>query len=214
VLANWGWAVFSEDGFADGSIYFADDGLQPLPENDVTIIYTKKLHNLPVNVNLSETRSRSARTQSESSLQSRGHKLFVSSSELLRTIRRLYDIVSSLTAVPKEVIVVHKGGNEGLWASMAVRGCRTMDLATHGCPKAETLYKLSRLNKGWPLDSGTCDMHEGDRPKKLTHCPRFELRLLIMWMQLQQQHTRGQPTGAEQCNASADTRVGRVQSRS
>lgn len=74
-------------------------------------------------------------------------------------------------AALEEIIFVHKGGSEGVWLRECDFGVRIIDIGEYGCPKIEKLISKSK----------DCGNHSGIR-KKIIHCPRYELEVMIQWM--------------------------------
>ena len=173
-----GWAYYHEGGSAAGSIYLADDAELPtFPISDASIVYTQRLHGLPVNLSYAECISSQAATD----------HVFARSTDLLSVIRILRDTVAAQTGRKhSDVIIVHKGGNEGYWATLAIPGTQIIDLTDYGCPPAATIHG------NMPAAANTaCDMHGGYRKtrnggfgktKKMVHGPALELRVLASWI--------------------------------
>jgi hypothetical protein len=157
-----GWAFFADSVCHSGSIYFFDMAIGPIRADDKGVQHVRlHVHGLPINP----------------SRETFGGEIVSCSARLLDTIRALYDVFAGATQCP--VVIVHKGGNEGLWASRAlphVPDLPIVDLGAHGCPKVDELDPLLLL------DTVRCPFHTIGQKKKLVHCPRLEVWLLAAWV--------------------------------
>jgi hypothetical protein len=159
-----GWASYTADAHAAGSIYFYDASAPPLT-TDAGVRHVHRLHGLPI---WPEAGAYPGET-------------VLCSTRLLEAFRAIHDAVAAATRLP--VVIVHKGGNEGFWAQQALGpDIITLDLGRHGCPKVDVLGRdLARPEQapGQP-----CRYHAitKRRAQKVVHCPRLELHLLAEWV--------------------------------
>jgi len=161
-----GWAYYTTDGHASGGVYFRDENVPPLASGrkgyDPCVSYTHRLHGLPVDPGAHDFAG----------------EVVMCASRLLEAIRAVHDAVAHVTG--SEVVFVHKGGHEGLWAGQAVPGAAAIDLGAHGCPRVDD---IGRANPG--LHVGLqCEFHAPvkRRARKVVHCPRLEVSLLAAWV--------------------------------
>jgi hypothetical protein len=157
-----GWAFYGETHSGAGSIYFRDSHAPPLQHSDAGIQYVHHLHGLPI--------SPGADTYPG--------ELVTCSSRLLETIRVLHEVVAAASQQP--VVIVHKGGHEGVWASRAIANVSIIDLGTCGCPKVDD------IGRGAPEHcvGKHCPHHKATRRRagKIVHCPQLEVKLLALWI--------------------------------
>lgn len=161
-----GWAYFTEDDHGEGSIYFFDDNLYGrLESND--IYFARRLHGLP---------AEPARDtfQGEASM---------CASRLLEAFKIVHDAVVMFTGC--RVVIVHKGGNEGVWASQALPGIQIIDLGLYGCPRVDD---IARGNPAMYIGLH-CQHHSASRRRGgkrthrgVVHCPRLEVKILAWWV--------------------------------
>lgn len=164
-----GWAIFAPNRCAAGAFYFTDKGITGLPlltvhDSGVRHVLTT-VHGLPLN----------------------GYQQPVAEDCLYRS-DQLLNVISGLCESAgsdgEEVIVAHKGGNEGYWTNLARPGTKTIDLADYGCPKIERIVKgHPEWMKGMP---SPCIHHEvlvrGGQKGGVIHCPTLETALLARWI--------------------------------
>jgi hypothetical protein len=157
-----GWAFYGSRRSGTGSIYFRDLLVSPIQASDPGVQYVRHMHGLPVSPEADAYQG----------------EIVTCSSRLLEAIRVLYEVVS--TAVEQPLVIVHKGGHEGVWASRAIAGVSVIDLGTCGCPKVDD------IGRGAPeLHAGKhCAHHRSTKRKsgKIVHCPRLEVALLSLWV--------------------------------
>jgi hypothetical protein len=156
-----GWAYYTAHEHATGSVYFYD-GAGPGLAADAGVARVRRLHGLPVSP----------------AAGAYGEEPALCSTRLLEAFRIVHDAAAWATGRP--VVVVHKGGNEGLWARQAVAGVRTLDLGDHGCPKVDA---LGRAHPAAHVGR-ECPFHAPARRRagKVVHCPRLEVDLLARWV--------------------------------
>lgn len=157
-----GWAFFTEQAHASGSIYFRDAFVAPLASADPGVVFVRRMHGLPTHPTAEDF----------------DDELVLCSSRLLDAFRAIHGAVAAVTGLP--VVVVHKGGNEGVWARQAIAEVETLDLGRYGCPKVDTIGKEApHLHHG-----RQCAFHAPvkRRAKKVVHCPRLEVQLLAAWI--------------------------------
>lgn len=165
-----GWLFCSSAGSQHGAFYFTDQGITGLPpltvhDSGVRHVLTK-VHGLPLN----------------SYGKAIEPGLLFRSDEFLKVLAGLCVAVSE---DHRELIVVHKGGNEGYWAQQAVPGVQTLDLAHYACPKVDRLIKE---HPEWLKEVPTaCQHHEirviHDKKKdRFVHCPTQEVALFARWI--------------------------------
>jgi hypothetical protein len=179
-----GWACLCGTAQGDiivgGSVYFCDEGVAvPLDEKDPSIPFARRLHGLP-------TRPDRARFPGEK---------VMCASRLLGAIQDLHRLAAERTG--RRVVVVHKGGSEGLWASQAVPGVQTVDLNAFGCPKIKDLARAG------PAGALVCAHHEVRGKNRVIHCPRFEAELFARWWagHLRLQAEKKEAAGADTADA-------------
>lgn len=157
-----GWAFFAHDECSSGSIYFSDLIVKPIRGADPGVRHVQKnLHGLPVSPGRGEF----------------GSEIVTCSSRLLDAIRTLYEVFTHASQRP--VVIVHKGGNEGLWAARAIphKELLVVDLGKLGCPKVDDLGHAQ-------LSARRCQFHTAidKKREKKVHCPRLEVWLLAFWV--------------------------------
>jgi hypothetical protein len=164
-----GWTVFTPGRYAAGAFYFSDEGITGLPlltvqDSGVRHVLTK-VHGLPLN---SYQRPIAA-------------DCLIRSDQLLAVIVGLCEFAGS---DGEEVIVVHKGGNEGYWTALARPGTKTIDLADYGCPKIERIVEdHPEWMEGMPppcIHHG--DIVRGGQKGGVIHCPTLEVAILVRWI--------------------------------
>ncbi len=156
-----GWLLFTAEHLSAGSIYFCDIHAPPLVR-DQNIDYTHGIHGLPVHPQKDHYT---------------GYPV-ACSTELLRSIRILYETVAEATRCT--VVIIHKGGNEGLWACQAIPNIRAIDIGKYGCPRVDDIGKQRPdLHVGQD-----CGFHKTGRRRsgKIIHCPQLEVGLLAHWI--------------------------------
>lgn len=157
-----GWAYYGKDASEVGSIYFRDLLVPPIHASDPGIQHVQRMHGLPISPGADTYHGEVA----------------TCASRLLGAISVLHEAVSS--ALQQPVVIVHKGGNEGVWASQAIAGVSVIDLGTCGCPKVDDIGRSApelRTKKPCPHHA-----QSKRRPGKIVHCPRLEVELLSSWV--------------------------------
>lgn len=163
-----GWSYYSAAGSGAGSVYFWDGPECALLPRGGSTAYAHRLHGLPIYPGAGSYPGQTA----------------LRTSQLLDAIRTICVTCASPSPSGPTLVVVHKGGNEGLWARQALgdaEGFRviTLDLEQLGCPKAED---LSRLYPG----ARACQFHSfgagRGAGRGAAHCPGAEVGLLAQWV--------------------------------
>jgi hypothetical protein len=161
-----GWAYYTAQDHATGSIYFRDERVPELRGSslagDASFERVHQMHGLPVRPG--------PRAYSGEAV--------LCSSRLLEAFRIVHDAAALATGRP--VVIVHKGGNEGLWASQALAGVTTLDLGAYNCPKVDA------IGRERPAEhvGRHCRFHAlgKRRARGVVHCPRLEVALLAGWV--------------------------------
>lgn len=179
-----GWLFRTERDRASGSVYFCDATVAPIARRDSNLWFTQRIHGLPMNPSVADFED----------------NVVLCSSRLLDAIRAIYLALARDSG--REVVVVHKGGNEGYWAQLALRdvpGLRTVDLGGLGCPKVDAIGRAApQLHIG-----RACEFHPHAKRRagKVVHCPRLELELMAGWVE---QHWEAEPRWGAEDHLAAD----------
>lgn len=163
-----GWAYYTAGDHGAGSIYFRDEhGRGALSGADPGVAYVRRLHGLPVAPGPRAFRG----------------EVTMCASRLLDALRAVHDAVAAATGLP--VVIVHKGGNEGVWAGRALPGVAVIDLGLHGCPRVDAIAR------GDPAAHAGRQCPHHDPPRRrggkrshrgVIHCPRLEVQILAGWV--------------------------------
>ena len=163
-----GWAYYTGDDHGTGSVYFRDEhGHRALGAADPGVSYVRGLHGLPVAPGPGDFRG----------------EVTMCASRLLDALRVVHDAVAAATGLP--VVIVHKGGNEGVWASRVLPGVAVIDLGLHGCPRVDAIARGDPAvhagrqcpHHNTPRRRGGKRSHRG-----VVHCPRLEVQILAGWV--------------------------------
>jgi hypothetical protein len=147
------WAIYHAAGGARGSVYFCDPpGIPPLNPRAPSIAIVRGMHGLPVNPAPADWGVGAA---------------VMTADAVLPVFRALHTVACRFG---ETVVFVHKGGNEGVWAGLAIPGAVAVDLGRAGCPRVDKLAAGSDLR---------CCLHHDK--KKAVHCPALEIELLARW---------------------------------
>lgn len=165
-----GWIIIAGGLLTKGSIYFYDEDSQEIDKSHTW--YAEKIHGLSV-VPVKESFN--------------DNEIACPSHGLLKIISILSQTACQKTGTCDQIIV-HKGGNEGKWASLAAPYAYVIDMNILGCPRVDVLYKN---HADW--DTGIpCRHHASlgcDKKKKhkggMVHCPAVEICYLFLWLALE-----------------------------
>lgn len=153
-----------------GSIFFVDEGIPPLREQDPSVRYVHaRLHGLPIN----------PRREEYNNLRVPVFR----SDQLCETIFLLWWCVLEETGA-RQAVLFHKGGNEGHWIRSVLPDVPVIDLGNLGCPKVDALGKDGLAWTEHPM----CHLHGGGslgargRKQGIVHCPCLEVNLLASWL--------------------------------
>ena len=170
-----------------GSIFFVDEGVPPLREQDPSVRYLHaRLHGLPVNPRREEYSNQRVPV--------------FRSDQLCETIFLLWWCVLEETGA-RRAILFHKGGNEGHWVRTVLPDVAVIDLGNLGCPRVDT---LGRDGLAW-AEHPACHLHgwgtlrARGRNQGIVHCPRLEVNLLAGWLAA---FCEGDPGGGSLLSAS------------
>lgn len=160
-----GWASYSDGHHAAGAVYFRDINVvssMSAAGADPSVQYARRLHGLPLDPD-------------ENTFGADGGRIVVCASRLLEVIRGLVLSVSKNTG--REVVVVHKGGHEGYWASQVLPDVAVIDLGQHGCPRVDALAKAAP-----DAAACGCEFHAAAKRRHVVHCPQLEIHFLAGWI--------------------------------
>jgi hypothetical protein len=176
-----GWLYVADDRSESGSVYFRDIFVDPIATIDGGINYVYRMHGLPI---------------SPAKRDFAADEAVMCSTQLLEAIRIIYDSLAQVIESP--ITVLHKGGNEGLWALAALRGTseskrpppEVVDIATLGCPRVDAIAAMfpDRVADDHAAAGGACAHHDARiiarqaRKKNVIHCPRLEVELMALWV--------------------------------
>jgi hypothetical protein len=165
-----GWAIFSKE-FRTGSVYFYDRcPVKALDQKDLSVRYVNRfVHGLPIAPVLDDFKN----------------EIAIPSDRLLCAIKTLC-VAAEAHCDGGPVVVVHKGGNEGIWTRQTYPKAIIIDLAELGCPKVNNICKS---HPEWLSSAGAgCQYHSLQKQHKkkqaIVHCPNLEIRILAMWVAL------------------------------
>ena len=163
-----GWASYSDGHHAAGAVYFRDISVvssMAAASADPTVQYARRLHGLPLDPD-------------EKTFA--GDHLVVCATRLLEVIRGL--VLSISSRMGREVVLVHKGGHEGYWASQVLPDVAVIDLGQHGCPRVDALAKEAPGAVAAEAAACGCRFHADTKRRQVVHCPQLEIRLLAGWV--------------------------------
>lgn len=199
---GWLYCALAADGAEQretGSIFFVDEGIAPLREQDPSVRYVHaRLHGLPIN----------PRREEYSSLRVPVFR----SDQLCETIFLLWWCVLEETGA-RRAVLFHKGGHEGHWIRTVLPDVPVIDLGNLGCPKVDVLGKNELA---W-TEHPACHLHGGGtlrargRSQGIVHCPCLEVNLLAGWLAtFCEENPEGSSMLAACIKAEAETREQRA----
>jgi len=163
-----GWAFYTATDHAAGSVYFRDEhGRAALSGADPSVAIVRRLHGLPVAPGRGAFRG----------------EVTMCASRLLDALVAVHDAVATATGLP--VVLVHKGGNEGVWAGRALPGVAVIDLGLHGCPRVDAIARGDpAAHAGRQCPHHDIPQRRGGRRshRGVIHCPRLEVQILAGWV--------------------------------